>query len=427
MDDLVVKDNHCNPDFVNDIDTTYYQRSRWSQLRYHYYVITIILFILALLPGCRNQDKNSETIEFKKLIEKNVDITSTITLEGHPIGINLEKGELYTIFPRPDIRKFLVRIVDIPGGSIKKEVELQAGNFDSPLEFYNPSHMQNLSERFFIVDQFDKIVVYNNHFQHLFSNMFHTVRTFLDIYSFQNKTYFITGIKQETIQMIESRIERYHLEENQRPVLDGVIFQSPAALSLFSCSKNSTDYHRGFFWPCLRGFQRKGKIYFAHGLERCIHVMDIATGQERIIDLAYLQPVHYNNQAAEKVGYYKSGGWEQRFYEKKKIRVVYMAYPGKVFHFGIYDLGEDLIGIVADIDTETMTFRLDLIETKTSPYHYVQSIRLPFSRGFIQGLTHNARDFIKTIIDWKHQVYIWGDINDKDDEYYVKISRFKVL
>lgn len=109
---------------------------------------------------CKKNIDAQHSLEFDPVL-KEVEIIGTKEIEGYPIGFDLKRGEVYIKSALKTSRKFLIKIVNIDNGEIKKRFEVDAGNFRSPTEFYNPSHMQYVNGSFYLVDQFEKFVSFD--------------------------------------------------------------------------------------------------------------------------------------------------------------------------------------------------------------------------------------------------------------------------
>lgn len=363
-------------------------------------------------------------MRFDVLKEYNVEIIETKTIEGFPLGTNFERGETYVDSTIRPPRKFLVKIVDIGSGETKKSIELTAGDFQSPVEYFSPVHVEYIDNRSYIVDQFEKIVAYDENFNHLYSSMFHQLRFFIDFYKYNGQVYFVMGTK-KIMHKVSSEIRLYRLNENQKPLMQKSLnhdFSVPALQAVFAEDEKSLN--RGFFWPSPHGFEKDGKIYYARNDQQKYHVYDLNTGKTDAFELPYLKPKRFKDSDAHKIGYYKTNGWEELHFKKYNSKVIYKAYPGDIFHFGLYDAGTDAIGVATGIDLDEMTFRMDIIDTKTAIYK--KSICFPMSTGFIQSLSASYRGFTKDCFYVEKGFYICHDTVGEDSVDMVKIIKFEL-
>ncbi len=141
-------------------------------------IVLLILAALLVLSACGGDKAKmkSTPINFDRLQERDVEIVGTVKHEGFVIGADFERAEIYIKALSPLKKKFALVIVDIPTGNVKKEIDLAQGDFQSPKEFYNPAYMQFVKDRYIIVDQFHKIMVYDEQLNYLYTNMFNRLR-----------------------------------------------------------------------------------------------------------------------------------------------------------------------------------------------------------------------------------------------------------
>lgn len=388
-----------------------------------------LLFIT--MAGCGHGEKEvtpTITIQPDGLREQRPGLNVIKMIEGFPIGISIEKGELYV---RAEIRpggKYLIHIVSLDDFSINRDIELTAGDFQSPVEYFSPSHIQWLDNRYYIIDQFEKIVVYDRNFKHLYSSMYNHLRYFVDLFTHEDEIHFVIGSKTYPPRGsgspgVSYSVDWYVLPGNKKPVHEKNISGKGRILSAFSLKKTgNNDYYVGYFWPVLSGFEKNGVIYYAAGKRACIYSYDLKTGKRETIGLAFLKPKTYTDGQARKIGYYNTDGWEKKYKKKSGGNVVYRAYPGEIHHFGIYDAGNNKIGIAGGINLEKMIYRLDIIDS--ARWRYVKSIWLPMGYSFQKSMTGNFRGLVKAFIDVDRGLYVYSDIVGEDFDYMVNISRF---
>ncbi len=144
----------------------------------------------------------------------------------------------------------------------------------------------------------------------------------------------------------------------------------------------------------MRIFEKDGNIFYAKHNEDRIHRQNVLTGKTDVLGLSFLRPKTFSDKEAHNFRYSHSSGWEEIFFKKDGIRVVYEAYPEPFFHFEIYDVGTNKIGVIDDIDIVQLTFRLDIIDT--GKMESIESIRLPFGSGLMENIASNARGLLQT-------------------------------
>jgi hypothetical protein len=390
---------------------------------------TTVLLLISLLffsiSDCKKNIDSQHSLKFDT-IHKEVEIIETKKIEGYPIGSDLNRGEVYIVSGLKASRKFLIKIVNIHNGEIKRRFEINAGDFRSPTEFYNPSHVQYVNGSFYVMDQFEKFVVFDEDLNYSYSSMFHEVRKFVDIFYWNNNIYFLIGLTKKDFKSIYNAIEIFQLKKNKKPIHFTGLYKSIDYPSILSTYKKKKTFNKGYFWPSIRGFEKDGSIYFSTGLDRKLHIYNLESKTRKVFELLYLTPHQYKEKDAKQIGYYKSGGWEEKLKKEHNTEVLYVAFPGKLYHFGIYDLDSNRIGIVSGLDLENMMLHIDIIQVNLNDLNYIESINLPFSTGFIRSIAHNSRDFVKTCIDTEKCIYVWLDPDEQEDVEIVKITRFKI-
>lgn len=387
--------------------------------------ILLIFILLIAFSHCKEHIIETKTVDFDTLNVKQIHFIDTKTVMGFPVGIDCERGYAFVQSQLKAERKFVIKIVDLGSGEIVDKLELTAGDFQSPTEFFGPNHIQFINDHYFVVDQFEKIAVFDNKFNHVYSSMFHQMRYFIDIFDHQNQTCFVIGTKIPGPNT-KSEIHLYQLDKRHRP---RSIMNIPNDFEILSLPKNDRKkkkkylYH-GLPWPAVSGFEKEGKIYYSIGNKKEYYVYDITEGYEKNYFLPYLKTKQYTDRDVEKLGHYKSDGWQEDLEKKYKVIVKYIAYPGETYHYGIYDIGTDKIGVATDLDMETMTFRLDVIDSRGG--NYIESIRLPFNCGFRRSIYSGNRGLLRTFINIDMGIYVWYDTEGEDFVDTVKISRFEI-
>lgn len=375
--------------------------------------------------ACKKNADPKNQLMFKP-IEKEVEIIETKKIEGYPIGSDLNRGEVYIVSELKSSRKFLIKIVNIETGEIKKFLEIKAGDFHSPTEFYNPSHVQYVNGSFYVMDQYEKIVVFDEDLNYSYSSMFHAIRKFVDIFHWNNNIYFLIGLTKNDFKSTGNNVDIFQLKKNEKPIHFTRLYKSIDYPSILSTYREEKTFNKGYFWPSIRGFEKGGIIYFSTGLDRKLNVYNLESKTRKVYELLFLTPHKYKNKDANQIGYYKSGGWEEKLKKDYNTKVSYMAFPAEVYHFGIYDVGSNRIGIVSGLDLENMMLHIDIIEINLNELKYIESINLPFSTGFIRSIAHNSNDFVKTCLDMGKCIYVWLDPDEQEDVEMVKITRFKI-
>lgn len=383
----------------------------------------LILFILlTLFNCCQNKPNIKETSQvfFSEINNKEIEIIGTKKIEEFAKGVSFEKKELYILQLPKTKGKYMVTIADIFSGDTRKEVELSRGSFQSPVDFYRPTYIEFINGRYYIVDQSDKIVVFDGHMKYIYSSMFYKLRYFFDFFSSNNQIFFVIGSYHQYGKTMKCITNLYQLKENKKPQLVQELNSANIESLALRNSATRKYYYVGIFWPSHWGFEKKGNIYYCTSNQEKIYVYSLKKQTTSIVDISYLTAKKYSREDAEHIGYYKTNGWEK----KMRRKVVYLPYPDNIYHFGLYDVGQDKIGIVGDIDLKTMKFRLDII--KIGSYQYKESIWLPIGIEFTQVISTDNMGYLQAYINVEKGIYIWHDLVGEDLEYTVKITRFKI-
>ena len=119
---------------------------------------TLLFSLLALLvlSGCQSKRTPALGIVVDKIIERNYEVIDTTAFMEFPIGINMEENELYVKDSLKESKTFVIKIIDLTSSKIQREVQLKAGDFNSPIEYFSPSHIQLIDNRYYVVDQFEE-------------------------------------------------------------------------------------------------------------------------------------------------------------------------------------------------------------------------------------------------------------------------------
>jgi hypothetical protein len=376
-----------------------------------------------MAAACKN-DNPSENIRFNGLDEKSIEIIDTVKYEGFITGADFNRDEIYIQSISKLKGKYSVIIADIRSGKIKKEIQLNVGAFESPTEFYNPSHMQFLGGNYIIVDQYHKIFVYTEELKHLYTSMFYKLRYFIDFYSYENQNYFVIGAQLNYLRIEKNEIRIFRFPEKSRPVpeSDLHVFNNP---SLSIKNRQSRKLiHDGPFWPSGRGFHKNGSIYYANHDEKRYFRHDIKENKTVTVVLDYLKPKRFSQETAEKFLHFHSDGTLERISKRTGKRFVAALYPKPFYQFGIYDVGEGKIGVIGDLDTDNFEFRLDVLDTVSGKY--LESIRLPFGDGLRINISDGARGVQPTYINVDKGYYLWNDAEGEDLIDYARITTFKI-
>lgn len=393
----------------------------------------IIVVILILIVGitCKKETPAPPIpvtqVEFNGFKERTVEMRHTVKFEGYIMGADLNRNEIY-IQGVPKLKRMHnILIADIQTGKIKKEKPVPMGTLQSPAGFFNPSYMQYLEGRYFIIDQFHKILVYDEQLNYLYTNMFAMHRFIVDFYSEGGKTFFVMGCKRYGGKLMQNNVGLFHFTENKKPShfkwIHCFTFKSLQTKN----RQNRKLNYMGSPWPSGTGFERNGKIYYANYDEKKYYMYDLGEDQEYAFELGYLKPKTYSLEDSNRLEFLHSNGWEKDIFKRSGIRYIAEPYPEPLYQFGVYDVGKGKIGIIGDIDIEKdiFEFRLDVLDAATGKY--LESIRLPFGVYFRETITDGARGVHYTYIDVDKGIYLWNNAEGEELIDYTNITSLKIL
>ena len=175
----------------------------------------------------------------------------------------------------------------------------------------------------------------------------------------------------------------------------------------------------GILWSSNWGFEKENSKYFGNNNEIKYFVYDLEDENLTAVELNYLKGRKYSDNDAITLCKLKCD-----FEDFHNKNTTFIAYPDKLYYFGFYDVGEDKIGIVGDLDIERANFRLDIFKVESR--EYLESIWLPIGHGFLRHLFFTDRGLFLTRIDVDRGIFVWLDQKGKDLEFVVKLTKFKV-
>jgi len=291
------------------------------------------------------------------------------------------------------------------------------GGSQSPTDFFSIQYIQRVNDEHVIIDNVNKIVLFDKNFNLISSKVFSKFRYFADFYVRRNKLFFVFGNKRDRgiKKICETEIYELTPEKNItfRKKLDTTFHKR-----LYMKSKN---WYFGQFWSSSSGFELNEKIYYSDGSQNFINIYDLNTEKQAKIILPFLKSKKFTDKEATKMGYYKSDGWQ----DEGRRKIVYKPFPDKIYHFGIFEVGKNKIGIMGDVNLEKMEQRLDILEAETCVY--LESIWLPIDNQFNWRISDKARGIHLIYIDIEKGFYIWSDYEGEDFYNVVKLTRFKIL
>lgn len=386
-------------------------------------LISLFLLIVLALSNCKEEEKK-EFLQFDGLKERRIEWSSSIKYNGFIIGASVEKKEVYIENEIQENNQHHINIVDIVTGKIKRTIALPVGSFESPTEFFNPSLMNYLAGKYYIIDQYHKILVYNEQLEYLYTHMFHNIRVSIDFFTYDQRIFFVIGEKKFGYEYRGNHFNIYELRENSRPEK----FRELVAYNFLSdrrkMIKDQKNDYSGEIWPSGRGFEKDGKIYTAESDDNDYSVHIIKDNRTITVNMDYLKPKKFSREAYEKYGKAKREGYIENL-KKRNRGYILEEYPDPLYQFGIYDVGKDKIGIIGDLDLDNIKCRLDILEA--SQGKYLESIWLPFGSGLRENMSGSSRGMSQTVIDVDNGYYLWYNEEGEDLTSYVYVNKFKII
>ncbi len=379
----------------------------------------ILLITISIFTACSDHEKKTiqNTLKLNHAISKETPIETNDPqiAEGYLMGVSFEKNEVFVNALIPEGRKGTIIIIDPITGEEKRKIQYPIGDPQSPTDFSEPSYMQYHNGNYYLIDRCNKIVVYDSNLKYKYSSMFFKFRYFIDFYTLgQQQLCFLFGefkLQENTY----FNIDLYELKFNKKPGLLENLHKSS-----FTPPIRGKVYQIIHFDSSTWGFEKDGDIYYTDNRTNIIYKYNPILKKTSAIESTDLKPMKYSKEDAETAGHYKQDSWAKR----RKLKIVYLPGPEAAFHFGLYDVGKDKLGIIADVDIKSFTFRLDIFNCKNN--RYLQSIRLPFGETFLRRISSENMGYLDSYFDVDRGLYIWPDVDAESLDGQVKITRFKI-
>lgn len=388
--------------------------------------IALILSFLIIYISC-GQKEIEEQIKITNLKIKDIDIIETKTFKGCPLGVDFNKEEIYIRTSRYNDDRHVIGVMDTQTGETIRTLNVRRGSFQSPGEFYTATYMQFLDNRYYVVDWFFKILVFDKDFTNLYTTMFKDSkqRYFIDFYEKNGETFFVIGEKEYRLKESICKVNIYKMIENRNLELHKKIYEIRQKSVAYTSNNKRTL--KGQLWASNWGFEKDDKIYFGNGAEKKYYVYDLNDYRLDTIQLNYLSGKKFQDSGAKKIRYeiFKSGEFYEDLGKKYNKEYIDVAYPDKIYYSGFYDVGQNKIGIGGDLDLEMMAFRLDII--KVDSREYWGSIWLPIGEGFFRHISDAIRGEYLTFINIDRGLYIWIYYDDELLFPDVKLTQFKII
>lgn len=384
--------------------------------------ILILLYLVCTLTimSCNGGKHDASTAQAVNaaIHETTIEIAGGITIAGYLMGVNLDKNEVYVLMLYPEKHKYIVKIIDPQSGAETKSIGFLMGDIQSPTDFEGPSYIAYLDGKYYVIDQNQKIVAYNAGFNYLYAGMLpRTVRVFVDFYTYNNNVYFLMGQSTYLEKEIRYNINSFRLPANKKPEPIHEFYESHHEAHY---TRNGNKYYYIIFFRSSNwGFEKDGNIFYADNRENKYYRYNLSSRKTDAFELSYLKPKIYSPEEAEKAAHYKGMNWDL-----KNLKTVIVPGEDATYHQGLYDVGKDKIGIIADIDINGFTFRLDIFDSRAA--HYLYSIRLPFGQGFLNRTSSQNRGYSESYIDIDRGIYVWTDMDEENHDGLVQVTRFKL-
>jgi hypothetical protein len=388
----------------------------------------ILLFLLAtsLLVSCEKSIDTTNQIKDAGLILNEAEIIETKEYKGIFRGVNFDRNEIYIETPPTGENTHKIEIIDIRDNKTLKTIKLRRGEFQSPTDVYSPSYMQFLNKRYYIIDQFHKILVFDQNLNYLYTRMFKSAknRYFIDFFHRGGNTFFVIGEKHFGPEESKCYFNIFKIIEKKKMELYKKIHETSHKSNNYT--RRTRNVIKGAIWPSTWGFEKDGKIYFCNGEEKQYYVYDLDSKNLECIKVDFLKGKRLSNKDAERIIYdiYKSGDMYEEIKKKHNTSFKFISYPGMIYYFGFYDVGENKLGIAGDIDLERLAFRLDIV--KIDSKEYVESIWLPIGYDFLRTLDENYTGLFQSEINIDKGIFVYTDYEGENEEFFVKLLRFRI-
>lgn len=388
-------------------------------------ILCLFAFIL-LFPNCKDNNQHNQKNSLK-LKFGNYKLTKYKVVKGEFYGASHEKEEYYVIdkIESKMGNKIIIKVFSTNNGNLLKEIKLNKGDIASPSLLSSPTYIQFLDENYFIYDLNAKITVFDKDFNWKFSSRFHSDRNFIDFFKDKQKICFILGALSR-----KRKFSDFNIETNEIQTDNNNIVKKTGKIHSFSEERKRhlkiKDGVRvlgiNYFTPAVYGFEKKGKLLYTITTKNKYFIYDLKNKKEKPIDLSYLKGRIFKADDAQKAGYYRSDGWEERRL-KNGLKINYVPYDKEIYHLGMYDVGIDKIGFVGDINLSEMQIRLDILNFETG--EYLESIRLPVGKNFLKGIEAFGPQWRHSFFDYAKGVYVWEDKDENSLESITILTKFK--
>ena len=380
-------------------------------------IAVLVVFMAVLVNSCSEKGTGA----FLKVHD--VEVLGSRMFEGALIGCDVGAKEIFARSRDNDVDKFIISVIDIDSPDSFQRVELPIGDSASPTEYALPTHMRRLNDKFCITDGYSKTVVLDRGFNNLFAGMFEYVNFFIEYFQFNDDLMFLAGRPKigdgERIVLVEL----YALQKNSRPVLKKTLDAIPLPI-LDLASNTGKEVQFGPIWPTVRGFEKRGKVYWSWSGQNKYFVYDIAADERRTIELNYLKSKHFTDEEINQLGEYTLGHQKVKLMKRLGRTLRFIGYEGDLYHFGLHDLGPGRVGIIGDLDIAGKKFRLDVIDDRSG--EYIKSIQFPGGYRFFREISDKPKGLPTMTFNLDEGLYVWSDIEGEDQDEVIRLTRFNI-
>lgn len=379
-----------------------------------------LLFNLIILCDCREKIKVEENkISHESLVKKTVFVINEKMFEQSLVGLEPEQHTLI-IKKIPESQGFHdIALVDIETLNVIKNIKIRSGNEQAPSEVARLDFIERVGSHYFVIDGFAKIAVFDENFNWVSSFRFSKRRVFLDFFESGPKNFFYLGTYKWKSREAEYSLKVFQLELNQKQELPREILDF--GKGEIQLPFISGPWREGAIWARLYGFEKKGTFYYSDNQEPVIHRVNRSGKEDQAIRMKYLRKKKFTVNEVEKFDW--KDALKSYIKSQKRNQIKHVSYPSPLYHFGIYDVGDGLCGIVSEIDIDNSRFQVDVIDLNQPAYLY--SLWLPVDWGFKLEIKATGKGLLPLYINVDSGFFAYTGLNEEGD-MVAKIMKFKL-
>jgi hypothetical protein len=256
--------------------------------------------------------------------------------------------------------------------------------------------------------------------------MFHGLRFFIDFFIKEGQLSFVFGkyTYYNNEKNLRCSSQLYILPPNKKPELSKTLFKTSIDSLQYLNTKGEKNFiYVGELLGSAFGFAKEGKIYLSDVTKPQYFSYDLKTREMSRIPLYYLKERKFSKEDAIKTGKYRNEFAEKSIMKMHGVKLKYLPNPSGIFYFGLYDVGENKIGIIGDVNLNEIKIRLDVFGTD---YKYFESIWLPTGKGFFESVKARPASGTSSLwFDIDNGIYAFRDWREDDGEVLIKLLKFK--